>query len=576
MIPGTQEQPEMRHPAPEIGGDRHVALDQARTRLILVSAVFMLGFMAVALRLSDLTLLHVPFSEVAPVAADATATQKWRAEITDRNGALLASSLKTASLFADPKLIDDPARVAKELTETLPELNYGDTLQKLQGERRFVWLYRNLTPRQQYAVNSLGHPGLAFRTEHRRIYPQGGLTAHVTGYTDVDSTGIAGIEKSFDSLLRNGEEPLRLTLDLRVQHILHRELSASMKRFNAKHAAGLVMDAKTGEVLAMTSLPDFDPHKPDAYKPAALFNRATLGVFEMGSTFKLFTIAAALDSGKFKLGDKLDITDPIRAGRFTIRDYHPIKREATLPEIFIHSSNIGSAMIAQEIGTDGMKDFYERTGMFAPARIELPEIGAPLVPQPWREINTLTASFGHGLAVSPLQLARATAALVNGGEMVQPTLILSDDDQKGENTAKTRVISPQTSARIRQLMELAVVAGTGSKAKVEGYSVGGKTGTAEKVTKHGYDRKSLLSSFIAAFPMDDPQYIVLAILDEPKGTKDTYGYATGGWTAAPVVSAVIGEMAPLLNIMPADKDAAGDIRKAMDIYLKKDKHLASY
>lgn len=555
----------------DIPGERSSTLGLAKTRLVLVASVFVLGYLAISLRLTDLTLLRDrPAPESAAVGGEAVKplTKPLRGTIVDRNGELMATSLAMPSVFANNTLIDDPKQVARELAKILTEQKESDLLKKLSSGRKFVWIQRNITPRQQYAINALGHPGLGFQDEDRRIYPAGGLAAHITGYTDVDGRGIAGIEKLGNAQLEKGDKPVALTIDLRVQHILHRELAASMEKFRATAAVGVVMDVNTGEIIAMVSLPDFDPHHPSAASDDSKFNRASLGVFEMGSTFKLFSTAAALDSGRVSFGTTFDTTQPIKVGRFTISDYHALHRVQSVPEIFIHSSNIGTARMAQAIGPDGLKDFYKRMGFFAQVPVDIPERGSPLYPNPWREISTLTASFGHGIAVSPLHLVRATAALVNGGVMVTPQLLKKDAKTLlPQSPAGDRVVSPQTSLKIRQLLELTVAEGTGGKAAVEGYNVGGKTGTAEKNKNGRYDAKSLMSSFIGVFPIGEPRYAVLAILDEPKPAPDTFGYATGGWTGAPVVGRVVEQMGPLYQIPPS-LDTSAEIMNEMSPYIK--------
>jgi cell division protein FtsI (penicillin-binding protein 3) len=340
-----------------------------------------------------------------------------------------------------------------------------------------------------------------------------------------------------------------------------------MKKFSAKAAVGMVMDVNSGDVIAMVSLPDFNPLHPGDARDAAMFPRATLGVYEMGSTFKLFSMAAALDSGRVHFSSSFDATKPLHYGRFTINDYEFKHRFLTVPEIFIYSSNIGTAKMAEFIGTDALKSFYRRMGFFDQVPVDLPERGTPLYPRPWRDINTLTASFGHGVAVSPLHLVRAAAALVNGGIMITPHLVKADEPRGLMPGPKgPRVVKPQTSLAIRQLLEMVVAAGTGRKAYVEGYDVGGKTGTAEKNSGGRYEKHLLLSSFLGVFPMTNPRYVVLAMLDEPHGTKDTWGYATGGWVAAPVVANVIAQLGPLYRILPDYNDH--DIIKEMSMYLK--------
>ncbi|MFQ5346670.1 MAG: peptidoglycan D,D-transpeptidase FtsI family protein, partial [Rhodothalassiaceae bacterium] len=322
-------------------------------------------------------------------------------------------------------------------------------------------------------------------------------------------------------------------------------------RFRARAGGGLVLDVRTGEILAMASLPDFDPHnRPDSNDPA-LFNRMTMGVYELGSVFKTFTIAMALETGTVTLADGYDASEPIRVGRFLIRDDHPQGRYLTIPEIFVHSSNIGAAKLALDVGTDTERRFLDRLGLLRRASIELPEVGRPLLPDHWRELATMTIAYGHGIAVSPLQAATAFAAIVNGGYLTPATLIAKDP---GEEVNRVPILSPATSARMRELLRLAVTEGTGRQADVPGYRVGGKTGTAEKPRQGGYAKSALLSSFIGVFPIDDPRYVVFVMLDEPQGTEATFHYASAGWTAAPTVAQIILRTAPLLGVQPAPED----------------------
>lgn len=556
------------HEKSTISGSRHKTLDQARGRLIFVAATFMMGFLAVALRLVDLTVLGPSQAEdIIAIENTRPLEQPLRGVITDRNGELLATSLKMASLYADTQLIIDAKTTADNLIRILPTLNYGELLEKLQSGKRFVWIQRNITPREEYEINALGEPGLAFQQEARRLYPYANLTSHIIGYTDVDGKGIAGLEKTYNRLLSGGRAELSLTIDIRLQHILRHEMQAAIDKFSAKGAMGIILDVHNGEILSMVSLPDFDPMYPGDAPSRARFNRNTLGVYEMGSTFKLFSTAAALENG-VSFDDTFDAKTPIKIGRFTIRDYHAKNRIMTVPEIFMYSSNIGTAKMVKTIGSEKLKDYFRKMGFMEQAPIEVPEKGIPLLPDPWREVNTLTASYGHGIAVSPLHVVRAAAAIVNGGILPTPTLILDKNRNHGQTVTGTRIISPQTSARMRQLMTLTVSLGTGQNAAVEGYNVGGKTGTAEKYGVGGYRKKALLSSFLAVYPMQNPRYAVLVIVDEPQGIKETYGYATGGWTAAPVVSKVIKRMAPLLNIVPDKRDISGEVRAYFANYVQ--------
>lgn len=530
-----------------IEGDRKTAIEMGRNRLMVAGALFTAAFTVIGIRVIDVSV----FSEntepryTRSIAKDEK--HNGRADIVDRNGVLMATSLSTASLFANPRLVLDPEQAALKLATALPDIDVKVIEKKLRSNRGFVWLKRHLTPRQQYAVNRLGIPALNFQREARRMYPMGSLAAHALGFTDIDNKGLTGIERYFDKELRTRQDNMALSIDVRVQHVLEHELGVAMKKFSAIGAAGLVMDVTTGEVVAMSSLPSFDPNQPGAIAQDLRFNRTTLGVYEMGSTFKIFTTAMALDAGTVSLHGGYDATNPIRVARFTIRDFHAKKRWLSVPEIFMYSSNIGTVKMALDVGIPGHRNFLTTIGMMKPVAIELSETGSPLSPNRWREINSMTISFGHGLAVSPLHLVAGVSAMVNGGIYRTPTLIRRNPS---ETPIGKRVITAETSAKMRRLMRLVVKNGTGRNAAAPGYLVGGKTGTAEKVSGRGYKKKALISSFVAAFPMHKPRYVVLAMLDEAKGTKETFGYATGGWVAAPVVGAVVRRIAPVLGMRP--------------------------
>lgn len=555
-------------------GSRRTALDIARGRIVLVSAIFVFAYITVAARAFDVSIIQgeVNRDKLSAGASDVPKTSSARrGDIVDRNGVILARSLSTASLYADPKLIADPAQVAKDLSGVFKDISYGDTLKKLQEDKRFVWIRRNLTPEEQQKILYLGHPGLSFEEEDRRIYPQGELAAHVVGFTNIDGSGLAGVEGGFNKLLTTSADPLALTIDVRLQHALRREVAAAATKHRAIGGAGIIMDVGTGEILASVSYPDFDPNITPADNDLRRFNRVTLGVYEPGSTFKIFTTAALLESGDVPMGRTFDATQPLKAGRFTINDYHAERRRMTVPEVFMHSSNIGSAMMGQAVGTKAFTDFLSDLGLMSAPKVEISEIGAPIVPKPWREINTLTASFGHGIAVSPLQLVAATSSVMNGGITVKPTYILNRG--KKESETGVRVVSPETAHRMRQLMRLVVTDGTGSKADVPGYHVGGKTGTAEKNIRGKYDQNKIVSSFLGVFPAQSPKYAVYVMIDEPKATKDTYGYATGGWVAAPAVRKTIASMVSILGIKP--EEAKQDLKGSLKQYVKTKEQIAA-
>lgn len=547
------------------------AIETGRTRILITATVMTLAFGVLGARLVDLTVLNEPAEpRIAKAATEETVGR--RADIVDRNGTLLATSLQTVSLFADPKRVMDPRAAAHKLAAILPGSSADWLESRMRKSGRFVYLHRSLTPRQQWEINRLGIPGIDFSANETRLYPHGPLAGHVLGYADVDGNGIAGVEKEFDQSLGIDGKPVELSLDMRVQHILRDELTQAISEFKAIGAAGIVLDAKSGELLGLSSLPDFDPNHPGDASPDARFNRATLGVYELGSTFKIFNTAMAIDSGLVTMTDYYDASKPLKVSRHTIRDYHAKNRTLSVPEIFIYSSNIGSAKMAIDVGGEAQKHFFQRMGFLDTLNVELPEAGRPQSPSIWRPINTMTISFGHGLSVSPLHLASGVAAMVNGGVLLPPTLVKTGEPRKGR-----RIVSEHTSDAIRRLMHLNALEGSGGKARVQGYLVGGKTGTAEKVGVRGtYKRKALISSFVAAFPMNDPKYVVYVVLDEPQGNESTHGYATGGWVAAPTVGEVIRRIAPVLGIEPVDAETP-EIRQQLAIELPHaQKKLASF
>ena len=543
----------------KIDGVAKQAIEIGRNRLLVAGCLIALGFIAVGGRVIELSALRDHNEPNVATSTGSTLTT-GRADILDRNGMLLATSLRTPSLYGDPQEILDADRAAQRLVTVLTDLNPAEVAAQLKTERRFVWLKRTLTPTEQFEVNNLGIPGLHFQDEWRRVYPQGPLTAHAVGYTNVDGMGQAGLEQAFDDVLRSGRDPLRLSLDLRVQHIVREELARQIISFEGIGGTGVVLDVDSGETIAMVSLPDFDPNGSGDIPDEAEFNRASLGVYEMGSTFKIFNTAMALEEGTTSLTGGYDATNPIKISRFTINDDHPKARWLSTPEIFMYSSNIGSVKMAMDAGTEAQKAFMGRIGFLGKLPLELPERGRPLWPSTWREINTMTIAFGHGISVSPMHLASGVATVVNGGIKQPITLLRTDAPGPGE-----RVISENTSHDMRRLMRLVVLGGTGRKSATEGYLIGGKTGTAEKPGgRGGYNKKSLISSFVAAFPMNAPRYVVLIMVDEPKGQKHSHGYASGGWVAAPAVKRIVERAAPLLGVAAVDENAP-EIRRELMI-----------
>ncbi|MFN0264299.1 peptidoglycan D,D-transpeptidase FtsI family protein [Tepidamorphus sp. 3E244] len=533
------------------------ATRRSRSRVLLTTLVFAVGYATIIGRLVTLGMAETAPSTVYATAADGVS--QARPDIRDRNGVLLATDVRTPSLYAEPHRILDVDEAIELLTAAVPEFDTGGLRAKLKSDKRFVWLKRELTPEQRDTIHNFGIPGIGFIEENRRFYPSGRLTSHVVGHVNIDNAGIAGIEKHIDSLgladlhdagfARSDEQaPVTLSLDVRVQHALRDEILNAMETFSAKAGAGVVLNVRNGEVLALVSMPDYDPNQPETALEKDAINRITAGVYELGSTFKAFTVAMALDSGEADFSTTYDARSPIRVASFTINDFHAERRILTLPEVFVHSSNIGTAKMALAAGIERHKEFMERFGFFQRPHTELPESALPLTPQRWTDLASMTISFGHGFSVAPIQAAAGGAALMNGGLLIPPTFF-----QRSERQAKAlakQVIQPSTSDMMRELFRMNVDEGTAKKAGVLGYRVGGKTGTAEKVVDGRYSNTKLLTSFISAFPTDNPEYLMLLMLDEPQGIKETHGYRTSGWNAVPTSGKVITRIAPLLGVTP--------------------------
>jgi cell division protein FtsI (penicillin-binding protein 3) len=491
-------------------------------------------------------------------AGDAVATA--RPDILDRNGEVLATDVKAASLFGEPKRLIDVDEAVELLTAVMPDLDAKEVRERLGNRKRgFAWLKREIGAKQQQEIYRLGLPGIGFLNENKRTYPNGAEVAHLIGLVNVDNQGIAGIEKWLDG---NGlaalhaaglatdrlQEPVQLAVDLRVQHAVRDELIAARDKFKAKAVAGVVTDVRTGEILAMVSVPDFDPNNPKEANDPTRINRLTTGVFEMGSTFKALTIAMGLDSGKYNLNSMLDARASLRYGKFNISDYHAQRRVLSLSEVFTYSSNIGTAKVALGMGVEHHKWFLRKMGQLDRLTTELPESAMPLVPKRWGELNTITIAFGHGLSVAPLQATMAVGALMNGGYMIPPTFLKRSE--KDAMALAKQVIKPETSAMMRYLMRLNAEKGSARKVDVPGYYVGGKTGTAEKVVNGRYSKTKLLTTFMAVLPADKPRYLLTILLDEPQPLPETHGYATSGWNAAPTTGKIIARIAPMLGLEP--------------------------
>ncbi len=528
---------------------------RARVGLAILGFAAIYGVIAVRLVMFGVASENRTLHRV--VASDALATA--RPDILDRNGEILATDVRVPSLYGEPRRIIDVDEAVEVLTTDLPDLDAGEVRERLSSKRGFVWLKRDITPDQQRAIYKRGLPGLGFLNENKRTFPNGPAVSHLLGYVDIDNQGGAGIERWLDGhgladLHMAGlatdrlQHPVQLAVDLRVQHVMREELVAARAKFKAIAAAGVVLDVRTGEIIAMVSEPDYDPNNPREALDPTRINRLTTGVFEMGSTFKAFTVAMGLDSGKVTLKSMFDARAPLHYGRFDIHDFEPQHRALSVPEIFTYSSNIGAARIAMALGVDAHKAFLKKLGQLDRLRTELPESARPILPKRWGELNTITIAFGHGLSVAPLQAVMGVAALMNGGILIPPTF-LKRSEAEAQALGK-RVIKPETSELMRYLMRLNVEKGTARKADIPGYYIGGKTGTADKVVNGRYSKSRVLTDFMAVMPADQPRYLLLIMLDEPQKLPETYHFNTSGWNAVPVGGAVVSRIAPLLGIEP--------------------------
>lgn len=472
-----------------------------------------------------------------------------RADILDRNGEIIATSLPTVNLYANTKQIKQKhiKDIAEKLNYIFPDIPYESFEKKLSRHGAFIYLKRNLSPAQQEQVNNLGIPGLEFENCEKRVYPHRNLFSHVLGSTNVDNEGTSGVEKSMNERLTTSTKPLYLTVDLGVQNKIRDELLAGVEQFGAAGAAAILMEVKTGKIVAMTSVPDYDPNKNEDIKAddPTKFNFATKGIYEAGSVFKVFNTALSLESGKVKMTDRFDTSHAITVGRKKITDPHGSHGYLTPEDILVESSNIGSTLEILRVGKGFQREFLQRINMDkALSELELPEIAAPrfLPEKRWGDVSMATITYGYGISTTPLHIVTAFSSIVNGGLYRQPTL-LEDSKHKAK-----RVVSEQTSEYMRTMLRAVVMRGTGKRANVDGYQVMGKTGTADKLENGRYNTKKSMASFVSAFPASDPKYAMIVVIDDPKGSKETYWYTTAGWNAVPITKNIISAVAPQLNV----------------------------
>ncbi|WP_395697111.1 peptidoglycan D,D-transpeptidase FtsI family protein [Methylocella sp.] len=532
-------------------------LAKTPTRLKLVGCAFLALYAVIAGRLVYFG-LHQEQASVARRGGDVVAAA--RPDILDRNGDVLATDIRVMSVFAEPRRIIDKDEAVELLTAVLPDVDAADLRRRLGSRKGFIWVKRAVTPKQQEEVYRLGLPGVGFLPENKRVYPNGPLAAHVLGFANLDGVGVSGLEKYIDGqglselsgagfrLTPDALSPITTSLDRKASYAARDELMKGIAKFKAKSGAAVILDVNTGEVVALASLPDYDPNTPaDALDPNHI-NRVSVGVYEMGSTFKAISVAMALDSGKANLNSRVDARDSLRYGRFTIHDFHAQHRILTVPEVFTYSSNIGAARLALMVGVEGHKAFLRKLGQMSKLKTELPETAEPLVPKNWGELNTMTIAFGQGMNVSPLQAMMAVGALVNGGLLVTPTFLKRDE--AAARKIATRVVKPETSEELRYVMRLNAEIGSAKIANVNGYFIGGKTGTADKIVHGRYAQDRVFTTFMAIMPADKPKYLVLTLLDEPQALPETHGYRTAAWNAGAVAGKIIERVGPLLGLPP--------------------------
>lgn len=528
------------------------AVNVCRNRIMVIIGLFLLIYTVIVIRIFNVCLVdgiqlnREPFSYYRPKTG--LEFPVHRANITDRNGVVVATNLPTVNLFANPKKVSNAKLIAHKLNEIFPDTSYEDFLIKLTRKSSFVYLRRNISPQQQAQVNSLGFPELEFQKSEIRVYPQKELLAHILGTTDIDNKGISGLEKSLNDRLSTSTKDLQLTIDLGVQYTIRDELLKAKEKFKAERATAVLMDINTSEIIALASVPDYDLNRRDFKDKDVKFNFATLGVYEPGSVFKVFNTALGLESGKIKISDRFDATKPLKMGRHLITDFRVPPKWLDVRETLIHSSNIASAQMALKVGKDLQIKFLKNLGLFNKIEnLEIYEKGRPQhrSEKYWRDDTVATTAYGYGISVTPIHILTAFSAVLNGGIYTPPTLI----NETAPRTSR-RVISTQTSMDMRRLLRDVVIYGSAKKANIDGYEVAGKTGTANKIEQGKYVRGKNMASFVAAFPVSDPKYALIVVIDAPKGTKETFNFTTSGWNAVPTGGEIIAKIAPQLNIQP--------------------------
>ncbi|HEX3430709.1 MAG TPA: penicillin-binding protein 2 [Rhizomicrobium sp.] len=540
-------------PVPRRDAVKDEAVSTIQRRIVIAAGFCVMAFALLGVRLVDVGILKGSVTGASPSPGEQAAVQ--RADLLDRNGLVLARDLPVADVYARPHALNNGNAAAQALGATAG-VNADRLARAFNTPHNYVLVARQVIPDVQARILQLGLPGLEFEPAMKRYYPEGIAAVQVLGTTDTDDKGVDGLELGLDRQLRNAPagSAVALSLDMRIQFALAHEVEEAREHFSARAAGGIVLNVNTGEILAMASLPDSPGEETGKLPADPRRNRMAQDVYELGSVFKIFTFALAMEDHTVRLDEVFKIGGGFRLGRYTIHDAEHLPPTLTARDVLAQSSNAGTAQIALRSGPSRQRDFLARLGILSRLRTELPETAAPLVPRNWGQVETATIGFGHGISVAPLSFVTAAAAIVNGGRRVVPTFVKQEQDARGE-----QLIKPETSATMRELLRYVVTNGTGKKADIPGYDVGGKTGSAEKVAGRSYVAHRLLTSFCAVFPIDDPKYLVFVMLDEPHGTKDTFGLALAGFTAAPLAGRVIARIAPMLGMpttfAPVAKDS---------------------
>ena len=542
----------------ELSGDLKNCYVRARGRFRFCLICLFFGFFLIALKITNLSILYN--QETQETKNLKNKNFAGRADIVDRNGVILATTLLTYDLCAKPKNINTDKKkiIAKSISKILKNSTEKEILKKLNSNKNFVYLKKSVSPKEYNEIDKLGEPAIFKLKRYKRFYPHQTLGSHILGSVNIDNYGVKGVEKTFDTILKNkdfinNKKKLGLSIDIRIQEILDNHLDKAIKKHSALGGTGIILDIKKSEILAMTSLPQFNPNKINKMTKKEEFNMATLGIYELGSVFKALTTAMALDQNIIKEDTVYDATKPIEIGKYTIYDYKPKKRPLKISECVTYSSNICFAKVGTDLGEKNMKEYLKKMKLNLKAELEIPEIGKPMLPKIWRDTNVMTVSYGHGIAVSPLQFVNAFTSVINGGTFRNATLIKGKYIE--DESIPNRIISQNTSLRLRKLLREVVSnkEGSGDRAEVSGYFVAGKTGTAIKNNSNRYQKDKNITSFAGFFPSYDPQFLIFVMVNEPKPIKETFNYVTGGWVAAPVVNKIISEMAPKLGILPKYK-----------------------